>query len=461
MPGRVRRSRGSSGIVGISVEGYKSLRKRQNIEIRPLTIIAGVNSSGKSSIIQPLLLLKQTIDAGYDPGPLQLDGPNVSVTAIEQILSKGRSRNSQVRSFSISVIIDGKEWTLKFGKSPSGDLRVLETWGWYGEDQKGPVKLREGMGHEEIQEVFPDGPLKIYRELSDRFKDRSVTLSIARDRFFLNPVLKIGDVPGNAVPLPGFLTTGSSQNLENEISRIIHLPALRGNPRRTYRTAAVEDRFPGTFDTYTAGIISAWQNNKRLEKLALLKSDLEELGLTWKVEAKQLDDTQVELLVGRLPHARQSGARDLVNIADVGFGVSQTLPVVVALIAAQRDQVVYLEQPEIHLHPRAQAAFGGLVKKALDRGVKVIIETHSALFIRSIQTQVAQSLIKTDEVVLHWFTRDSESGNTEISTASLDEYGAFGDWPEDFDDVYLDSESRYLDAATRRSTWTPRRSAST
>jgi len=61
-----------AGITSISAAGYKSLAKEQTIEIRPLTILAGANSSGKSSIMQPLLLLKQTLEALYDPGPLLL-----------------------------------------------------------------------------------------------------------------------------------------------------------------------------------------------------------------------------------------------------------------------------------------------------------------------------------------------------------------------------------------------------
>ncbi len=75
------------GITRIAVSGYKSLYEECSIEVRPLTILAGVNSSGKSSIMQPLLLLKQTLEATYDPGPLLLDGPNVRFTLTEQLFS--------------------------------------------------------------------------------------------------------------------------------------------------------------------------------------------------------------------------------------------------------------------------------------------------------------------------------------------------------------------------------------
>ena len=75
------------GITKIAVKGFKSIAEECAIDIRPLTILAGANSSGKSSIMQPLLMLKQTLEAPYDPGPLLIDGPNVQFTEAEQFLS--------------------------------------------------------------------------------------------------------------------------------------------------------------------------------------------------------------------------------------------------------------------------------------------------------------------------------------------------------------------------------------
>src|SRR5271155_844660 len=86
-PTRFRR-RELPTLTGVAITGYKSLSRRQNIEIRPLTILAGTNSSGKSSIMQPVLLLKQTLEETYDPGALLLHGPNVRFTDAEQLLSR-------------------------------------------------------------------------------------------------------------------------------------------------------------------------------------------------------------------------------------------------------------------------------------------------------------------------------------------------------------------------------------
>jgi hypothetical protein len=427
------------------VSGYKSIRNSQHIDIRPLTIIAGLNSSGKSSIVQPLLLLKQTLESPYDPGPLLLNGPNVSITRIEQILSRGQSRKTAAKDFSVAFSISGEpEVKLRFGKAASGDLRLIDLTTLLYSSQ--PVSISERMSHGDLDALIPaqlkDQVSQIYSR-GDKVKS-SVKWGVRRDRWSLQIQAQF-DLDRGVGP---FLTLAPHlDGYESEIARIIHLPAFRGNPKRTYPTAAVEEKYPGPFNEYTAGIVAAWQNRKQTVKLTQLRNDLERLGLTWKVEARQLDDTSIELLVGRLPHARQGGASDLVNIADVGFGVSQTLPVLVALLAASPGQLVYLEQPEIHLHPRAQAAFADLLSAAMTRGARILVETHSALLIRGVQTLVARGTLNADDVALHWFSRDAASGLTTIASATMDRFGAFGDWPEDFDEVQLRTDHDYLSAA--------------
>jgi predicted ATPase len=139
----------------------------------------------------------------------------------------------------------------------------------------------------------------------------------------------------------------------------------------------------------------------------------------------------------------------MVSIADVGFGVSQALPVVVALHAVSEGQLIYLEQPEIHLHPRAQTAMAEVLADAAMQGVRLVVETHSSLLLLGIQTLVAEGKFPAEMVKLHWF-KLLEDGSTQIISADLDETGAFGDWPEDFAKITLESESRYLDAAEAR-----------
>src|SRR5437764_2115399 len=106
-------------ITHITVGGFKSIGQEQSIEIKPLTILAGANSSGKSSIMQPLLLMKQTLEASYDPGPLLLDGPNVKFTSIDQMLSRVNKSECK-EGFSMAIGVgSNQKFTLQFDRHPN------------------------------------------------------------------------------------------------------------------------------------------------------------------------------------------------------------------------------------------------------------------------------------------------------------------------------------------------------
>jgi predicted ATPase len=110
---------------------------------------------------------------------------------------------------------------------------------------------------------------------------------------------------------------------------------------------------------------------------------------------------------------------------------------------------VYVEQPEAHLHPRAQIALAKVLASAIKRGVRVVVETHSAHLLLGVQTLVAEGELEPDKVKLHWFQRAAD-GRSIVRSADLDEAGRFGDWPQDFDDVTLNAQKAYLDAASNR-----------
>ena len=155
-----------------------------------------------------------------------------------------------------------------------------------------------------------------------------------------------------------------------------------------------------------------------------------------------MNESEVEM---RVPRTFNSSESDYVNVADVGLAVSTVLPVLVALIQAEPGQLVYIEQPELHLHPRAQWKLAQLLANAANRGIRLVIETHSSLLLQGILTCVANGTITPDNVALHWFERNDE-GITKVKKADLDEHGRFGDWPADFDNVEMKASSDYLDA---------------
>ncbi len=423
------------GITRITVAGFKSISEEQSIEIRPLTILAGVNSSGKSSIMQPLLLLKQTLEATYDPGPLLLNGPNVKFTSVDQLLSY-MGRGGHGGTFHVGTGVGSSTLMLRFEQTSKG-LEIQEMI-WM--SAEGGIPLRPEMTRDEIISAIPASLRSLPPMLSAQGE-----WAVMRNRCFLEVRLRAKD--GQESHLPFRFSPGMV--VEPYIRQVIHLPGLRGNPERTYPVTAVGLAFPGTFEKYAASVIAQWQADEQQDCLRGLNGDLKRLNLTWKVESKRIDDTQVELQVGRLVRAARGGSRDLVNIADVGFGVSQSLPVLVALHAAQPGQLVYLEQPEIHLHPRAQFVLAQVLADAAARGVRVVAETHSSLLLLGVQALVAEGKLAPELVKLHWFER-GDDGVTRVTSADLDETGAFGDWPEDFAQVDLEAQSRYLDATELR-----------
>ena len=420
----------------ISIEGFKSIRLERKLALSALNIVAGANSSGKSSFMQPLLLLKQTLEAAYDPGPLLLDGPNVKFTELAQIFSKASTKKQLVIGL---ARMDGTQLQLSFDLDGKGQLRVKET---VLTDEKGVTqRITVNTTQEELIAYLEDNRHK-GMEWSKVF--RGENLGVIRQRIFLRTAARFKEGKGGeqtTLPLPSFLDEFGQSIGRN----IIHVPGLRGNPLRSYPKTAVGAHYPGSLDSYVASIIVDWQE-KGDERLYQLGSQLQQLGLTWKVTAKKLDDTRVELQVGRLPTAARGGANDLVSIADVGFGVSQVLPVLVALLVARQGQIVYIEQPETHLHPRAQRALAQIFAEAATRLATVVVETHSLLFVRAVQTLVAKKSLDKALVKLHWVTRDSK-GDTSVDTADLDDAGAYGAWPQDFEATEMEAELDYLAAA--------------
>ncbi len=429
-------------LTSISIENFKSISSPQVVQVRGLTLLAGANSSGKSSAMQPLLLMKQTLEATYDPGTFLLDGPIVRFTSAKQILSIGK------KYFTVGFgFVQNIEASLTYVAQESVGLEVarLSTTA----DKEPTQNTYPGMGHDHMQSLMGDSMDKLFpfAEMAKYFKNFKVT----KDRCLLD--LGPYDIPsGMFRGLDIRVEAGSSQrDIKENLLGMLYLPGLRRNPERTSQKTATSNPFPGPFDVYYASIIHQWKIASEKSKIAELGATMAELGLTSAVISEQVDETRIELKVARVDSPTPlRGKSDFVSIADVGIGVSQVLPVIVALQVAVRNQIVYLEQPEIHLHPRAQVALAAVIARAVKRGVIVIAETHSSLLLRGIQTLVAEGELPGKDVALHWFQRNPRTGKTKISHTELDEDGAFGDWPADFDDIQLGSSRQYLDAVAKR-----------
>lgn len=436
-------------ISNIAVEGYKSFSEKRSIALRKLTVLTGLNSSGKSSILQPLLLMKQTLEESYDPGPFLLNGPHVRFNKLSQIFS----RASKSDRFRVKVSLsNGSSSELLYKRHK--DSLIIEKAIYHSGSKE--VKLHPDMSERAIFRQDPD--LKVLKsifshQLSKNAKDPSndkndpkkvPTIKIFRDRCFLNVGIFFALEPENRT-----VQFTNIPEIRERIQSIIHVPALRGNPKRLYPKTAVESKYPGTFEHYVASIITQWMETQN-PKLSELNNALRDLGLTNEVRTTKIDDTSVELEVPLLPIKSIEKNNDWINIVDVGFGISQTLPVLVGLLVAKEGQLVYLEQPEIHLHPKAQFDLAKILVEAVNRGVSVVVETHSDLLLIGIQTAVAKGDLSPEDTMFHWLERDNV-GLTNISSTTLNKDGTYAqEFPIDFNRVYLKAQSDYLDASANQ-----------
>lgn len=421
----------------ILVKGYKSIAEERSINVDGLTILSGANSSGKSSFMQPLLLIKQSLENDFDAGSLLLDGPNVRLTDSSEILSRVPGNDS--KQFSISVRSESSITEAVYKFTPKRGISIDSVYDKSDHFKEG-IRLEVGMRSADVNKILEREQFQHFKTLLNNIP--GLSWKVVRDRCFLEIQLQMSkkNSPFGAGVIP-------AQRLVNLATNLIHVPGLRGNPERSYKVASSDSLYPGSFERYVASIIYKWKTTARLKpRFDKLVAWLNQLGLASAIDVSSINETRLELKISR--HKGCNGqVSDYVNIADVGFGVSQTLPVLVALLAAKKGQVVYIEQPELHLHPRAQYELSKIIASAVTNdNIDVVIETHSSILIRGIQILVAKGEMNGNSVSLNWFVQDPKTGQTEITQATLDKYGAFGDWPEDFDSIALDVEQEYLDA---------------
>jgi len=424
----------------VIVAGFKSFAERTEVALRPLTILAGANGAGKSTLMHALLLLKQTLESDYDAGPLRLDGPHVAFSQIEQMLWAGPPQRAA--QFTLGLHLSsrhGYEVTFRQGKGDTLPLEIAQATYVY-RDQRAALSL------EPSQEQFA-AYLRLLSSLGIALPNRQDFVPsgrVQRQGFFLfiPSLARVRD--GEQADSLSLSRPPIIPDAERDVRGIIHLPGLRGNPSRTYPAAAVGSSFRGPFTHYAASVIAEWQRRQD-ERLRRLDDDLTALGLTSSVRAHRVSDVELALRVGRTLGAESD---DLVDIADAGLGLSQALPVLVALLVAEPGQLVFVEHPELHLHPRAVRALAGPLRRAIERGVWVVLETHSDLLLISLQEQVARGALRPQDVLLHWVQRD-ERGASVLHSTTLDESGAWGDMPIDFNDAHLEAMRNYLDTAIK------------
>jgi len=427
-----------SDISGITLENFKCFKNKIEVQLKPLTVLCGANSAGKSSLIQPLLLMKQTLNCAYDPGALLLRGPNIIVNDFDELCWKAKGEKSDYFNIGFKLT-NGVEYMQTYSKqgrsisipkvaviNKNGNELILPSDTPISDDQ---IKILLGTIPGKFRSSFD-----YYSRIAEQLDldgpqlQASVSAKLSRRRCFSSLRLMNNKFTvGNVRLLDQF---------ERQIKSIMHLPGHRGNPSREYdRGEIASTDFMGYFHKYYASFILEWtkhnKNKSVSNKMEKLRHQLRVLGIGWKVDARDIDSSRIEIRISRLFKPEASGAHDLVNIADVGFGVGQVLPVLVAMLAMTKGQILYVEQPEIHLHPKAQYELGRILSNAVDEGKILIVETHSDHILLGMQQEIASKNVDPTNISLNWFTK-SEDGIASVTNGILDTKGRWRDWPEDF-----------------------------
>jgi len=433
----------------LRIRNFKGWKDTGAIRMAPITLFFGTNSSGKSSIGQFLLMLKQTIElqdrkAVFYPGgknsPVQLGSylemvfgrdPDNKIAfeyrwSLPQILKFTDPLSKQV--FSGDSLSFDADVGLEDGERRSLCLDHLK-YELVGGDE---IALAIGMARK------PNGKSE-YKVDAD-----SYGLTRKRGR---------GWAPGAPVRFYGFpdevvayhqnADFVQDLNLRHEqlFGTLYYLGPLRTRGERLYSWAGNEpDGVGHTGENTIAAILAA--RNRRIspgyrlwtmpfERFIALKLKEMELIEDFKVTpiSEQRQEYEVEV--------RIKGSGDWVDLPDVGFGISQVLPVLVQCFYAPPGSIIIMEQPEIHLHPRAQSALADVMIDVInsrehkkDRNIQLIIETHSEHFLRRLQRRIAEGKVSKEKVSAY-FANVSKAPAT-LDALQLDEFGNIMNWPKHF-----------------------------
>ncbi|QHJ00404.1 DUF3696 domain-containing protein [Xylophilus rhododendri] len=401
----------------IQLKNFKAWRDTKAVRFAPVTMLLGTNSSGKSTLIQSLLLLKQTALSPDRSIHLNMGGDEVNdlfnFGDFDNVLSAGVE--GEARRF---------ELAFKFSRPDSERVTQGEFSCSYGKTSSGAVVVQElKLGTEGFQ-------LRVLRRdkgafslvVNDEVQPRGKGRDYAPERSIALPPPAIV-----ALGAEGPLVQDLSLAIRRELEELRYLGPLRRKPERDYvwNKSSPGDIGSDGAKTMDALLASALlRDGNQAKVLDGVSTWLKRMKLADRIQARQVGrSTRYELVVSR------DGVD--ANIRDVGIGVSQVLPVLTLAHFAAPGSTIVLEEPEIHLHPLAQAVLAELfVETSRKRKVQFIVETHSEHLFRRMQTLIAQDKTRPDECAMYFVERAQKQAR--LRPLQIDEFGAVNNWPEHF-----------------------------
>jgi len=408
------------------------------IDFGKITGLFGTNSSGKSSLIQFPLLLKQTKDATDRRISLELNGPYVKLGVYHELIHRQN-------------VNEPLSWSLAF-KIPK-ELSLVDPAGKHTKT----ISRSDSLEIESEVQAWDQGTIS--KRLVYRLGDMTFSLTPKRtsEREF-ELVAKGNDfhfvrTQGRAWKLPGpvksyafpdqartyFQNASFLSDLEaayeEQVDNIFYLGPLREFPQRDYLWARSTPQDVGLRGEKAINAILAATSAGELRNVKY-KGRLhpfQKMVAYWLREMGLIDDFRIEEIAqgSNRWQARvkiTSGSTEVL-LTDVGFGVSQVLPVITLLQYVPIGSTVILEQPEIHLHPLAQANLADvIINAATHRKIQVILESHSEHLLLRIQRRIAERLIPADDVKLYFC--EAPQGFSTLQPLRIDLLGNIDNWPK-------------------------------
>ena len=432
----------------LKIENFKAWRE-VDLAFGKVTGLFGTNSAGKSSLLQFLLLLKQTRNATDRRLVLDFGGPGDMVDLGTFDDAVHQHDKKQAMDWLL-------EWTL------SNMLTIENPW----ETSSDPlfkddrlqvrcaVELRSrNLQPRELAYRFNGVEFRLRPKARPKARPKGA-FELSTDASNFEFVRKQGRAWPLSHPVKSYLFPSQAKNYfqntdflgdfefeyENLMDSIHYLGPLREHPRRNYHWAGSSPEDVGQRGERTFDAILAATRDKEMRRLkpparGVRKIPFQKIIAHWLNDLELITDFRLEEIAQgtNLYRAmvRTSPASVQTALTDVGVGVSQVLPALVLLYYVPEGSTVLMEQPEIHLHPAVQSNLADvMLNVAAVRNVQIVIESHSEHLMRRLQRRVAEGDASSEDVKLYFVS--SEGSQAHLSDLRLNEWGEIENWPENF-----------------------------
>jgi predicted ATPase len=432
-------------LTGIRLKNFKCFADSGDVPLAPLTVIFGRNNTGKSSILQSLLLLRQTLDSSVEDVPrLNLRGPLYPAGAYADVVHQHRSKQHVVMECSLLGRRAGTvelEFSSDEPRAPRlTRLRVTSP-------DTEPVEIRRGRG--------AGGPYELAVGGKVQGGPRDANFGFARNRFlpFIGPELAHRGRPNLRREGSRFFADRSMDDLADTLRGLRSVGAFRAQPLRRYE---FRGRVADVADSVGENVVDALiedclrRGRKRGELLRGVNHWLKQVGRIRLLPLRRISKS-ARIFELRL---KDTDSGRWANFADVGFGIGQAFPVLVEGLRTPLGGTFLVQEPEIHLHPDAELAMTDFLVTLVRSGRRVIVESHSEnllLRIRHWITGMGQGRrpLPRDDVSIIYVDK-AVDGTSHTKVLHVDELGQIGNWPKSFMEDATQERMELLEAMARR-----------